>query len=151
MSSDSHYVAERSFAQRLDDLYYKGVYCPMAKRVDVQVNLEHVAEFVPVFFEGVVIVGIATARQEKRLGISKRIQTTMCLVNMAPLRVDVCMEHPAGLFTEPDHFHSSPITAEASGPSFLLATALAPVPYSEILACLKPLRRSTCRFGLSMG
>ena len=41
--------------------YHKGVYYPMAKRVDVQVDLEYVAEFVPVFFEGIVVVGITTA------------------------------------------------------------------------------------------
>src|SRR6266567_5454730 len=48
MSSNSHYVAERAFRQRLDGLHYKVVYCPMARLVNIHVDLSCRAGFLPV-------------------------------------------------------------------------------------------------------
>ncbi len=58
MSSDSHYVAERAFAQRLDDLYYKGVYCPMPTLMYVRLDSCFATSRVP----GVLAIGLCTER-----------------------------------------------------------------------------------------
>jgi hypothetical protein len=46
-------------------------YEPMSERVDVEIELEHYAQLVPVFFETVVIVGIPSARQKERISIDE--------------------------------------------------------------------------------
>src|SRR5260370_31375805 len=48
MSSNSHYVAERAFRQRLDGLHYKVVYCPVPGLMDIGLNADHSARRIPV-------------------------------------------------------------------------------------------------------
>src|SRR5260221_9868021 len=70
MSSDSHYVAERAFRQCLDGLHYKGVYCPVAQPVNIQVNTDGLAQPFPMGNEGIISIGFPPRRQKQRLVVA---------------------------------------------------------------------------------
>src|SRR5258708_8196835 len=97
MSSDSHYVAERAFRQCLDGLHYKGVYCPVAQPVDVEVDPDRAAKSVPVGLEGFVAVGVPTPGQEQRVGVVQLIEAVGPPVKGRALRVEV-LQHPLHAF-----------------------------------------------------
>src|SRR6266566_8704601 len=100
---------------------------PVAKRVDVQINLEYVAEFVPVFFETVVIVGVPSARQEERISIIKCIKAMVTSVKGDSLGIHVGKQHPGSFRAPSNDLDAPPMASLAECPGFLLGSTLAPV------------------------
>src|SRR5258708_7896377 len=132
MSSDSHYVAERAFRQCLDGLHYKGVYCPVAQPVDVEVDPDRAAKSVPVGLEGFVAVGFPTPGQEQRVGVVQLIEAVVLPVKRCALSVEVLQQHLRGVRGEADRLDPPPVAPLTASQRLLHGPATAPVADGQI-------------------
>ncbi len=99
----------------------------MPERVDIEIDLDGIAKFVPVRLEGFIAVGLSPLREEQGIRIAQVIQAAMLVVKAGPISVDIFTEHFCGRFVKTDHFDSSLVAAFAKSRCFLVTPAFSPV------------------------